>query len=315
MIHLHEVLNSNIYAYARLSTADFWCMRYGGDGLGNLLFCWARCLVTARRNGWRMIWPTWFSFKPKNWRSNPYDVRTYGNLFHPTAEYSRGGTKFVQLAAHRWVSESSAAKEPPTPGSVVIFRGMAGKFQPFVEELDAVKAALIEMTRPQHLSGYTDRGKESIGIHVRRGDFIRRPDPEATKKLDNSALPLSWYMAALEAVRARLGYPAPAQVYSDGTEEELRPLLNIPAVARFNFGSSIADMLAISRSSLLIASGSSFSMWASYLGQVPTIWHPGKLLQSVHLGPERREVEWAKGDPLPDWICHSRHARSYARGL
>ena len=48
-----------IYAYPRLSKTDLLFVRIGGDGLGNLLFKWARCLAAAERHGWRMIWPTW----------------------------------------------------------------------------------------------------------------------------------------------------------------------------------------------------------------------------------------------------------------
>jgi hypothetical protein len=291
-----------IYAYPRLSKADFWYFRIGGNGLGNLLFCWARCLVSARRQGWRMVWPTWFSYKPKNWRVNPYDVRTYGNLFRRTSEYQGGLCKFPQLAFRKWVSESEAELAPPPPGSVVVFRGMAGKFAPFLGERETVTKALLDMTRPHHLSGYVEHDPAPIGIHVRLGDFVRQSDLDTTVRVDNSVLPLDWYKKALLAVRRELGAGAPARVFSDGTDEELRPLLSMDNVKRVTFGSSIADMLALARSRILIASGSTFSMWPSYLGQVPTVWHPGKLLQPVHLGREGREVEWSVGEPMPNWI-------------
>lgn len=182
---LYELFQSNIYAYPRLSKADFCYFRIGGDGLANLLFCWARCLVTARRNGWRMIWPTWLSFKPKNWKVNPYDVRTYGDLFQRTAVYGVGLCKLPQVAFRKWVNEADVAHQPPPPGSGVMFRGMAGRFQPFLQELGVVKAALLEMTRPQHLAAYEVPAAPAIGIHLRLGDFVRRPDLETTVKLDN----------------------------------------------------------------------------------------------------------------------------------
>ena len=292
-----------IYAYSRLSKADFWYFRIGGDGLGNLLFNWARCLVTARRNGWKLMWPTWFSYKPKNWRVNPYDVRTYLDLFRRTPEYQGGLCKFPQLAFRKWVSEHDAAREAPPPGCVVQFRGMAGKFKPFLNDLDAVRAALLEMTRPQHLSGYNHPDPPPIGIHVRRGDFVHQADMETTLRVDGSALPIAWYVDTLAAVRDKLGFAAPTRVFSDGEDEELADLLALPAVERVTYGSSIADMLALSRSRILIASPSTFSMWASYLGQMPTLWHPAKLDQNVHLGAEPREIEWSRGEPMPDWIA------------
>jgi hypothetical protein len=179
---------------------------------------------------------------------------------------------------------------------------MAGKFEPFRNDLELIRTELLSITQPQHLSGYLAVDPAPVGIHVRLGDFVQQSSYEDMVEIDNSALPLSWYTAALEAVRALTGTAVKAAVFSDGDDEELAELLSMDYVERAEFGSSIADMLAMSRSRLLIASGSTFSEWASYLGQVPTIWHPGKLDQSVMLGRPDLEIEWARGESLPDWI-------------
>jgi hypothetical protein len=288
------------YSYSRLSKTDLLFMRIGGDGLGNLLFNWARCLSRSRRHGWRMVWPTWFSYKPKNWRVNPYDVRTYHNLFRPTADYQTGLRKLFHLAFRKWISENEPG--PPRPGRLVQFRGMAGKFEPFRDDLQLIRTELLAMTRPQHLTGYLAEDPAPVGLHVRLGDFVQQSSYEDMVAIDNSALPLSWYAAALEAVREQTGTAVRACVFSDGENEELAQLLSMINVERADFGSSIADMLALSRSRLLIASGSTFGQWASYLGQVPTIWHPGKLDQSVMLDRPDLELEWTAGEALPDWV-------------
>ncbi len=44
---------------------------------------------------------------------------------------------------------------------------------------------------------------------------------------------------------------------------------------RRDTGSAIGDMLLLSRAEVFLASGSSFSAWASFLGQMPTLTHPG----------------------------------------
>ena len=87
----------SVYAFPRLSKTDLWFVRIGGDGLGNLLFNWARCLSVSRHNGWRMVWPTWKSHKPKNRRVNPYDHRLYDDLFRPTESYVHGIAKPLVL--------------------------------------------------------------------------------------------------------------------------------------------------------------------------------------------------------------------------
>jgi hypothetical protein len=291
-----------VFAFPRLSKADLLFMRIGGNGLGNLMFTWARCLAAAERHGWRMVWPTWPSFKPKNWRVNPHDHRTYGDLFRPTERYVSGWRKPWCLLGHRWVPEAQALAEGAAPGSVVQFHGMEDKFTPFRTDHALVYGELVKIARPQHLAALRESAPAPIGIHVRRGDFVRQASYEDMVNIDNSLIPQDWYVAALQAVRAKTGRDLPVAVYSDGTDAELAKLLALPAVRRVDYGSSLGDMIGLSRSKLLIASGSTFSMWGSYLGQVPTLWHPQKLLQHVLLEHPEREIEWAPGDTLPDWV-------------
>jgi hypothetical protein len=291
-----------VFSYPRLSKTDLLFVRIGGDGLGNLLFKWARCLAAAERHGWRMIWPTWPSYKPKNWRVNPYDHRTYFDLFQPTTRYVTGWRKPWTLARYRWIPEQQGLANGAPPGSVVEFRGMTDKFLPFREDHELIYRELLDITRPRHLAALAEPDPAPIGIHVRRGDFVQQASRDDMLRIDNSLLPLEWYMAALQAVRAEAGRTVPAAVFSDGTAEELAPLLALPEVRRVDYGSGLGDMLGLSRSRLLIASGSTFSMWGSYLGQVPAIWHPGKLLQHVLIAQPGREIEWAEGDALPGWV-------------
>ena len=291
-----------IYAFPRLSKTDLLFVRIGGNGLGNLMFTWARCLAASERYGWQMVWPTWQSFKPKNWRVNPYDHRTYSDLFLANERYITGWRKPWCLARYRWIPESEALNSTVPPGSVVEFRGMKDFFAPFLNDQALVYRELRRIAQKSHLAAFSEANPAPIGIHVRRGDFIQRSHYEDILAAHNSLLPLDWYIDALNAVREKAGCDVPAFVFSDGTEEELEALVSLPRVRRVDYGSGLGDMLGLSRSRLLIASGSTFSMWGSYLGQVPTLWHPGKLLQHVLTEHSEHEIEWEPGDPLPDWV-------------
>jgi hypothetical protein len=277
-------------------------LRIGGNGLGNLMLTWARCLAASERNGWRMIWPTWPSFKPKNWRVNPYDHRTYSDLFEPNERYVTGWRKPWCLARYRWVREPSSTDSAVRPGSVVAFRGMKDFFTPFRKDHALIKRELLRITRAKHRGALSEPDPAPIGIHVRRGDFIQRPSYADIVSDHNSLLPLEWYTNALQAVREKVGNDVPAFVFSDGAQAELQDLLALPRVRRVDYGSGLGDMLGLSRSRLLIASGSTFSMWGSFLGQIPTIWHPGKLLQPLLIENPQQEFEWASGEPMPDWL-------------
>jgi len=81
-------------------------------------------------------------------------------------------------------------------------------------------------------------------------------------------------------VRDIAGYSARAVVVSDGTEQDLAPLLELENVEFLRPGCAITDLLILARAKVLIASGgSSFSAWASFLGNMPTISYPGQSLE------------------------------------
>ena len=114
-----------------------------------------------------------------------------------------------------------------------------------------------------------------IGIHVRRGDFQRIGQGTDLSRSDNTITPLEWFIESLKLVRAQASRTLPAIVTSDGAPEELRALLEIDNVRLVRTGAAIGDLLLLSRASVLLASGSSFSAWASYLGQMPNFVTPG----------------------------------------
>jgi hypothetical protein len=291
-----------VMAWPKLSKTDLVFFRLGGDGLGNLLFTWARCLAACHVNGWPMVWPAWPSFKPKNWRVNPYDKRLYAGLFRPAPDYVSGPGKLREVALRKWFSEAETGEARAHGRALVVFRGRGRLFADFLEHQPLVRQGLLRITRARHLAGYRDTSGAPVRVHVRRGDFESRQTLEEISGRHNVALPIQWYVAALQAVRAACGQTVPAQVCSDGTEEELRPLLRLPGVQRVSYGSSVADLWALSRARVLITSGSTFSMWASYLGQAPTIWYPGKMLQRLRLENRQREFEWRDGMPMPGWL-------------
>ena len=58
-------------------------------------------------------------------------------------------------------------------------------------------------------------------------------------------------------------------------------------------------MLALSRCKVLVSSPSTFSMWASFLGQMPTIWFPGQMRQKLIINEKLFEGEIDYNDSLP----------------
>jgi hypothetical protein len=86
-------------------------------------------------------------------------------------------------------------------------------------------------------------------------------------------------------------------LFSDGNDAELADILKMPAVQRLHFGSALADMLAMSRSNVLVVS-STFSMWSSFLGAVPSIYYPGQRHQTLLPDYRGAEIEREWGEAL-----------------
>lgn len=106
-----------------------------------------------------------------------------------------------------------------------------------------------------------------VAIHIRLGDY-----PE------NVRTPIYWYVEQIKHMQEKdCNYRF--LLFSDGRDDELSDLLALPKVERVFFGSSIADIFAISKCCYLIGSDSTFSGWGAYLGQVPCIFY------RKHYGP------------------------------
>lgn len=103
-----------------------------------------------------------------------------------------------------------------------------------------------------------------VGMHVRLGDIS-----------GHQRHPISWYIDAVDFLRSIAGN-VPVSVFSDGSDQELSPILQLPNMRLVRTGSAISDLLALSSCQFLIGNGcSSFSAWAAYLGQMPTFTRLG----------------------------------------
>jgi len=151
------------------------------------------------------------------------------------------------------------------------FTGLNGWHEFLYQELRSI-------TQPKLLQFVDNVGDFPIGINIRCGNDFKSA-PSAT---DYSWIgwlqktPISWFVETLHTIRERAGWPVPAVVVSDGSKEVLRDLLALENVTFLRPGNAITDMLVLSKSKILLASASStFSAWACFFGQMPTVTAPG----------------------------------------
>jgi hypothetical protein len=131
-----------------------------------------------------------------------------------------------------------------------------------------------------------------IGINIRLGkDFSPPPSPENLAEGYDwvgwlQQTPISWFIETLQLIRSHAGWCVPAVVVSDGSASQLGPLLEIPSVKWLTPSNAVVDLLLLSRTQLLLGSGSStFIAWAAFLGQQPVFTAPGHPFTRLNLEP------------------------------
>lgn len=261
-------------------------------GLGNMLFPWARCYLWCKDHGVPIIAPFWTKVRIGPYRRREKDKRNYQRFFVHSG-YIGGLRRLVLLATHRKVPEDQCEQSLNSLDEdkvIVVFGGMEGWFGQMRSRHAEVLSELRRITKPAYLNTNFSHMK-FIGIHVRRGDFSVPTDTRVLRLgKENSQIPLEWYVHALESIRVALGFEAQAIVFSDGSEMELKELLSLPGV-KLCRGAAITDLLALSQACGMIASGSTFGMWASFLGQAPCVWFPSQRKQFLVDKPDGQEVE------------------------
>ncbi|MGQ9819241.1 MAG: hypothetical protein ACUVQ1_04865 [Candidatus Kapaibacteriales bacterium] len=289
-----------IYVYPKLSEYDFYFIRFFGPGLGNLLFPWAKAIVLAKKFGLVPIFPTFRQVKVGTILRREPDLRWYFSLFKPTNFYVKSLKKYFLLARYKKISQTEFLKLYPNieDNRIVVVEGMEDYFLQFLEEYDFIRRELVAITRLKFRKGLSFDFQNSITLHIRLGDF-QAPTEEKLRRGEFVRMPLDWYASFIQAVRAETGSPIPCFVFTNGSIEEIASILKLGNVEILSFGSSIADLLAMSKSKLLVSSASTFAMWASFLGRMPTIYYPGQIKQRLYYDNPEFEIEWKKGIPLP----------------
>ena len=260
-----------------------------------MLFPWADCHLWCRDHGLMMIAPTWRTFRFGPLLRGEQDRRQYHKLFTAASQMT-GPEKWFRLLTSRRVRFSESLELSACRGSTVVVFNSLEIFHRLAGRQKELREGLCAMTRPEYLPA--PRSRPTIGVHVRLGDYLppgSPPTPGCHYRLE-----LSWYRQALREVRRVAGSEVDAVVFSDGTDDEVRELLSEENVTRSPYRSAVTDLLALAESSIIIASCSTFSMWGSFLGQVPAIWHPGSRFRCVVAaeGPGGLEPEWRPSTPL-----------------
>lgn len=293
-----------IYLYPHLGGIDLNIFRIAGPGLGNSLLPWARCIVASKKYKLPIIDPPWFNFKPGAWIRNEIDKRTYSGLFKKTGTMSEIN-RIYALCCFRRLSEELLIDyyNKDLDNHIIEFRGLKNFFQPILNDYQLVKNELLKIVNNTIDIDRKDLAIEKcIVVHIRLGDFARSTVEGPKPGQDNHRLPIFWYKAKIEQLLQLLPQ-CKVLVFSDGADSELSEILSIENCFRIKSVNAISDLLLMTKAGVLIASGSTFSMWASYLGRMPVIWFPGQIKQRLYPETTIREIESAEDETFNTSFC------------
>lgn len=261
-----------------------------GAGLGNEVITWARAFLIAQVLGISCLPPAFGRNSRRYWRhfgTPKYDwlLQKIMSKTMPVIKFSEtdylsfGGGDVVE--AFRAFAIANHLFERKT--YLLTTDGMWGGYYHIRQARDFVFATLYNshfaaknlLQIQQRLSP----NKLTVGMHVRLGDFAQSLEPAAYRGKFNIALPLSWYINIGKQIQLRYGDGVQFLIASDGTPEQLKPLTDsFNCVLTTDIkDSDCSDILALSKTDLLVCSVSSFSAISAFLSDAPYLWFEPQL--------------------------------------
>lgn len=248
--------------YPALSNMDYGYFRLSGPGLANCMFVAARAYINAKLKNTEMISPTWRKFSIGPLLRGENDKRVYSNLFSEKGITGLRKLLILKLQKHR----------------LNTFSGCGDYFLDLEPHYNLVLEYFNDIIRPDTIEQVPcENLKESIAVHVRLGDYV-----------NSWRISLDWYKGIIKNI-LEINPNQKFVIFSDGTDEELKTLLELPNTEKVFYGNAFADIWAISKCKMVIASMSTFSAWGAFLGRIPILFNK-RNFPSVFSGNMLEEV-------------------------
>jgi hypothetical protein len=267
-------------------------VRNQGYGLGNELVPWARAFLASQLLDARLLPPAFGLNRRAYWR----DFRTAPDdwIYHRAIERLLPAVHFTEkdwlehggddvVTALR--SFAAARQLQRRAAYVLVTEGLWGGFHHVQAARDFMRSTLYQSRFAARnllrLRARIDPGKVLVGMHVRLGDF-RPPSPLADYRLTaNVSLPLEWFCNIAASLQAQLGDGLQFLLVSDGTQQQLRKLLDVfPCISTGDLPDrDCSDALALADCDLLVCSASTYSHLAAFLSDSPYIWFAPNLFR------------------------------------
>lgn len=300
-------------------------VRNQGHGLGNELVPWARAFLASQVLNARLLPPAfglnrreyWRHFRtaPDDWIYNRALERLLPVVRFTEADYLEHGGDDVVVALRRFAESRGLHRRA---AFVLLTEGLWGGFYHIQAAREFIRATLYQSrfaaANLLRLRERIDPDKILIGMHVRLGDF-KPPVPAAEHpKVANVSLPLEWFCNIADSLRAALPGQLQFLLVSDGTPEQLLPLMQrVPCITTADLpDGDCSDALALADSDLLVCSASTYSHLAAYLSESPYLWfapnlarHPEGCYSIGNPEADLRRPNSPRARALREFVAHA----------
>ena len=231
-------------------------------GLGNKLLVWAEAQVLARRKRAEIIVLFW-SY-PRDYIKNNNN-RLYNKYFY--SNYAQT-IKHISEALFNLKSTYVVSK---IPHSSDYYKGLR-------DHRVFLANRFFAQVREEHFSALASEPRPEVALHVRLGDFRILGENENFAEVGGARTPRAYFIDIVTRLRAVAGYDISIDVFSDGSDDELRFLTELGNVHIRRTGHAIRDMILMSRAKVIFPSaGSTFSEWAGFISSAVILRHPSHI--------------------------------------
>lgn len=260
-----------------------WC-KLPNAGLGNQLFPLMKADIFASLNNLPLVITNYHQLKVGPYIRREKTKRRYKNYFN-----------FEKSVIREWLDKKKVnpenflqfVKEPLLKKMDHVDNGTLFQFnktqhpdyfEGLREHRKQVKDSFYHLVRPEIIGQVDARPIPKIGVHIRRGDFMRIENKE---KGPTARTPESYFVDVINKIREVAGMMS-VSVFSDGYSHEFEDLFKLPDVHLVEGNKDIVDMLLLSKSKIIIASPeSTFSYWSGFLSDAPIVLHPQYLRTKI----------------------------------
>lgn len=228
-------------------------------GMCNRLFTWAAAIVFGYKHNLPVRIHGWYKTQIGPWIRNEKNKRIYYNYFNKHSSiiqfkirerlfikrvlFNPPLNESVNIAAFDTIVFNSI------PHSNIYFNDLKGFRSIIIKELNA-------MIRKSILKRIESAPKPGIGVHIRRGDFMKVGQSESN----------DYFITAITYLRSKYNHGLEVYLFTDTRKEEISDLLALPNVQMYHGKSDIEELMVLSKSEIIVTSHhSSFSYWAGFL--------------------------------------------------